>query len=185
MEVKRSFPCSQDPANYTYPKPDESISRSPILLLWNPFWCCPIYASFPSGGAVGWNTRLQTVRSRVRFPMVSLGFFIDIIFPALGSTQPLTEMSTRNISWVLRWLTRRADNLPPSCADCLDIWKPQPSGTLWACPGLYGDFLPLPLPLPVFGSFQNFLLFLMLTLQPRTGNLTKKRGQKWQYIDSL
>jgi hypothetical protein len=26
--------------------------------------------------------------------------------------------------------------LPPSCADCLEIWKPQPPGTLWACPGL-------------------------------------------------
>ena len=36
-------------------------------------------------------------------PMVSLEFFIDIILPAalwpLESTQPLTEMSTRNISW--------------------------------------------------------------------------------------
>jgi hypothetical protein len=35
--------------------------------------------------------------------MVSLEFFIDIILPAalmaLGLTQPLTEMSTRNISW--------------------------------------------------------------------------------------
>jgi hypothetical protein len=34
---------------------------------------------------------------------VSLEFFIDIILPAalwpLGSTQSLTEMSTRNISW--------------------------------------------------------------------------------------
>ena len=26
-------------------------------------------------------------------------FFIDIILPALGSTQPPTEKSTRNISW--------------------------------------------------------------------------------------
>jgi len=26
--------------------------------------------------------------------------------------------------------------LPPSCADCLEIWEPQPSGTLRACPGL-------------------------------------------------
>jgi hypothetical protein len=26
--------------------------------------------------------------------------------------------------------------LPPSGADCLDIWEPQPSGTLTACPGL-------------------------------------------------
>ena len=23
--------------------------------------------------------------------------------------------------------------LPPSCADCLEIWQPQPRGTLWAC----------------------------------------------------
>ena len=26
--------------------------------------------------------------------------------------------------------------LPPSCADCLEIWEPQPPGTLGACPGL-------------------------------------------------
>jgi len=26
--------------------------------------------------------------------------------------------------------------LPPSCADCLGIWEPQPPGTLRACPGL-------------------------------------------------
>jgi len=26
--------------------------------------------------------------------------------------------------------------LPPSCADCLEIWKPQPSGTLRTRPGL-------------------------------------------------
>jgi hypothetical protein len=37
-------------------------------------------------------------RSRVRFPMRSLDFEIDLILPAalsLGSIQPLTEMSTR------------------------------------------------------------------------------------------
>ena len=41
--------------------------------------------------------------SLVRSQMVSLEFFIDIILPAplwaWGSTQPLTEMSTRRISW--------------------------------------------------------------------------------------
>jgi len=26
--------------------------------------------------------------------------------------------------------------LPPSCVDCLEIWEPQPPGTLRACPGL-------------------------------------------------
>jgi hypothetical protein len=55
----------------------------------------------------------------------------------LGLTQPLTEMSTRNTSWVVKGgrcvgLT----TLPPSCADCLKIWHPQPPGTLWTCPGL-------------------------------------------------
>jgi len=29
--------------------------------------------------------------------------------------------------------------LPPSCANCLEIWEPQPSGTLRACPDLYRD----------------------------------------------
>jgi len=56
-----------------------------------------------AGGAVGWGTALQAIRPRVLFPMVSLEFFIDIILPAvlwhLGFTQPVTEMSTRNISW--------------------------------------------------------------------------------------
>jgi len=29
--------------------------------------------------------------------------------------------------------------LPPSCADRLEIWEPQPPGTVRACPGLYWD----------------------------------------------
>jgi hypothetical protein len=35
-----------------------------------------------SRGAVGWGTALQTGRPRVRFSMVSLEFFVDIILPA-------------------------------------------------------------------------------------------------------
>jgi len=48
---------------------------------------------------------LQVGRSRVRFPMVSLEFFIDIRSNpssrkmALEVTQPLTETSARNIPW--------------------------------------------------------------------------------------
>jgi len=34
------------------------------------------------GGAVGRGTAIQAGRSRVRFPMVSLEFFVDIILPA-------------------------------------------------------------------------------------------------------
>jgi hypothetical protein len=35
-----------------------------------------------------------------------------------------------------------ADNLP-SCADCLEIWEPEPVGTLRSCPGCNGIDLPL------------------------------------------
>ena len=41
-------------------------------------YCC-VWAR---GSAVGLGTALQLGRSRVRFPMVSLEFFIDIILPA-------------------------------------------------------------------------------------------------------
>jgi len=56
---------------------------------------------------------------------------------AMGLTQPLIEMSTRNIS-----LGGKGSQcvglttLPPSCADCLEIWEPQLHGNLGACPGL-------------------------------------------------
>ena len=52
-------------------------------------------------GAVGWGAAFQAGRSRVRSPMASLEFFIGSPFGrtmALGLTQPLTEMSTKNIS---------------------------------------------------------------------------------------
>ena len=52
------------------------------------------------GNAVDRDSALHAGRSRVRYLME---FFIDIILPAAlwpwGSTQSLTEMSTRNIFW--------------------------------------------------------------------------------------
>jgi len=44
--------------------------------------CYKLYMGHAAGGAVGWGTALQVGRLRVRFPMVSLEFFIDIILPA-------------------------------------------------------------------------------------------------------
>ena len=55
---------------------------------------------------------------------------------ALGMTHPLTEMSTRNISWSKDGRCVGLTTLPPSCADCLEIWEPQPPETLRTCPGL-------------------------------------------------
>jgi hypothetical protein len=55
---------------------------------------------------------------------------------ALGLTQPLREITTRNIYWGKGGRCVRLTTLPPSCADCLEIWEPQPPGTLRACPAL-------------------------------------------------
>jgi len=52
-----------------------------------------------------------------------------------GSTRPLTEMSTRDVSWGVKV----AGALPPSRADCLEIWEPQTPEKLRVCPSLYRD----------------------------------------------
>jgi len=54
---------------------------------------------------------------------------------ALGFAQSLAEMSTRNISWRGGGKGGRCiglTTLPSSCADCLEIWEPQP----WNSQGL-------------------------------------------------
>jgi hypothetical protein len=48
---------------------------------------------------------------------------------SLGWTQPVTEVSTRNISWGSKGgRCVELTTLPPSGAKCLEIWKPQPPG---------------------------------------------------------
>jgi len=58
---------------------------------------------------------------------------------ALGLTQPLTEMSNRNNSWGKVDRCVGQTTLPPSCADCLEMWEPQTlesSGPVQACNGI-------------------------------------------------
>jgi hypothetical protein len=70
---------------------------------------------------------LKTSKLRVWFPMGPLRFFIDIIPPAtmaMGSTQPLGEMSTGDLPWEGKGgryigLT----NLPYLSADCLKFLR--------------------------------------------------------------
>ena len=50
-------------------------------------------------------------------------------------TQSLTELSIMGKDGQCVQLMK----LPPSCADCHEIWKPQPPVTLKAYPGLEGD----------------------------------------------
>jgi hypothetical protein len=73
--------------------------------------------------------------------MVSLEFFIDIILPAALWPYRVDSSSNRN-DYQEYFLGGkggqcvRLTTLPPSGADCLEIWEPQSFGTLWACPGL-------------------------------------------------
>jgi hypothetical protein len=112
------------------------------------------YRHTPHGG---WGTVLQAGMSKFRFPMVSLEFFLDIILPAAvwpWGWQNLWQKRVPGISPGGKGgrcvgLTI----LPSSCADCLEIWKPQtpgPSGPLQASNGTA-----LPLPLPRYSAICN------------------------------
>jgi len=106
-------------------------SRSDNWLSWLWFFLAYLVAPGVRGGAFGCGTALQAGRSRVLFLMESGRT------TALGSTQPLMEMGTRNISWrVMAAGGLGLTTLPPSRADCLEIWKPQPLGTLKAYTGI-------------------------------------------------
>jgi hypothetical protein len=93
---------------------------------------------------------------------------------ALGSTQLLTEMNNRNISWGVKAAVLGLTTLPLSCADCLEIWEPQPPGTLRACPGLYRDCftftiesfqaqIPAGISSTLIEGFRGFTQFLQVT----------------------
>jgi hypothetical protein len=69
------------------------------------------------GSVVAWGTMVQAGRSQVRIPMKWI--FFNIPNPssctlALGSTQPLTEMSTRNLPGVKGGRRVKLTNLHPS-----------------------------------------------------------------------
>jgi hypothetical protein len=55
---------------------------------------------------------------------------------ALGSTQPLVKMSTRNIPGGESGRCVRLTTSPSPRAEGHEIWEPKPPGTLWATPGL-------------------------------------------------
>jgi len=78
-----------------------SLPINTFGLCYGDAWCLG-----PRSGAVDWGIVLQAIRSRVRLSMMSgeISCWHNPSGPlkALGSTQPLTEMSTSNISWVVK-----------------------------------------------------------------------------------
>jgi hypothetical protein len=107
------------------------------------------------GSVVGWGTMLQAGRSPVRVP--DEVHFLNIPNPSsrtmtLGSTQPLREMSNRNLPAGKKQPARRDDNLAAICEP--NVWKcgslnlSQPYGP--ACTGIT-------LPLPFTNSFWRLI----------------------------
>ena len=94
--------------------------------------------------AVACGIVLQTGRPRVRFPMLSLKYFTDLIL--LAALWPWDRSDTNRNEYQEYFLRSKGGrgvgltSLSPSCADCLENWKHQPAGNLRACPGLYRDF---------------------------------------------
>ena len=91
-------------------------------------------------GGTRWRSWLKKVgRSRVRFPMVSLEFFIDIILPT--TLWPGVDSASNRKDCEEYFLGGKGDRCVGlttfrSRAACLEIWMSQPPGTLWVCPGL-------------------------------------------------
>ena len=76
--------------------------------------------------------------------MVSVEFFSDIILTALGSNQPLTEMSSRCISGGKGGRCVRLTTLQPSCGVVMksgNLNFLEPSGPLQACNGTALPFI--------------------------------------------
>jgi hypothetical protein len=58
---------------------------------------------------------------------------------AMGSTQPLTEMNTRNLPGGKGWPACEADNVTTICEPIVyKMWELRPLTTLWAFMALQG-----------------------------------------------
>jgi hypothetical protein len=95
------------------------------------------------GSVVGWGTMLQAGRSRFRVPMRWIFFNLpnhSSRTMTLGSTQLLTEMSTRNLPGGKGPPARNPNNLTAICEPTVWImWKLHCLTTLWVSMACYRD----------------------------------------------
>jgi hypothetical protein len=96
------------------------------------------------GSVLGWSTILQAGRSCVRVPLKSLDFFnwpnLSSRPMALGSVEPLTEKSTRNLPRGKGLPGRQTDNIPAVCGTIVfKIWDLRRLTTPWDFTACYKD----------------------------------------------
>ena len=136
------------------------------------------------GGTVVWGNTLQVGMSRVRFRMMSLEFFIDIILPATLWPSQRNEYQ----EYFLRGKSGRCvrlTTLPPSCADSHEICEPQPPETLRACPGIVLPFYILLTSYMWDGWIKVTYIYIYITLYwhlPGDGHLSLKHTGGFKFI---
>jgi hypothetical protein len=90
---------------------------------------------------------------------MSLEFFIGIILSA--TLQPLVNSASSRNEYQEYFLGGKCSRciglttLPPSCANCLEIWGPQPLGTLRACTGIVLPFFTVRMELPCWSQTEG------------------------------
>jgi hypothetical protein len=94
------------------------------------------------GGAIGWGIAPQAGRSPVRFPIVLLEFFFDVILPSAIWPWGRLSLQQKLLPGIFPGGGGKGGRcvelttLSPSCAHYLEILEFQPSETLRACQGL-------------------------------------------------
>jgi hypothetical protein len=90
------------------------------------------------GSVLGWGTMLQAGRSPVQVQDFSSWSHSSGRTMALSSTQPLTEMSTRNFRGGKGRSPRKDDNLTAICKPIVQkMWEPRRLTNLWAFTACY------------------------------------------------
>jgi hypothetical protein len=118
-----------------------SLSKREMWVTWTMIWRVP---RTTGPGVAQWLRHCATNRTvSESIPGGVTGFFSDISpsnrTVALGSTQSLVKMSTRNIPGGKGGRCVRLTTSPSLRAECHEIWEPKPPGTLWATLGLLQD----------------------------------------------
>jgi hypothetical protein len=118
-----------------------------ILICVNAYFLFPPVFQGARGSAVGWDTMLQAARSPVRAP-VEVDFSnlpnTSSLTMALGSTQPLTEISTRDLSRRKKCWRVGLTTLPPSVSRVSENVGAPTSRKPKGLHGLYRDKFNLP-----------------------------------------
>jgi hypothetical protein len=91
----------------------------------------PSVVTIATGRWRSWLTHCATNRKVVG----SIPDGVTEIFLSVGSASNRNEYQEYFLGGKGSWCVRLTI-VPPSCTDCLQIWEPQPPGTLRACPGL-------------------------------------------------